>query len=234
MGYAFFDVDTQLDFMCQHGKLYVKDSEIIKPNISKLTKYGYENKIKILGSCDRHFGTSEYKLAETELDINGGLFPVHCKDNTMGCEKIQESKITQYVNEDLYKGFLTYIESQSIYAEDTLKILSKTTDQVIFEKQSYNVFWDESNPGGNQNIDFCLKYLDIDTFFVYGVATEYCVLAVVLGLLKRKKKVWVIDDCIYHITEEGKQNAILEMMKAGALFIKTDSVINLINRDFNR
>jgi len=221
---AFFDVDTLVDFMTKNGKLYIKDSEKIIPNISKLTKYGYENNIKILGCGDRHFGDTAHKEAEIELDVNGGPFPMHCEDDTNGCSKIEESTTPEYS---------IHIDSEDMYSEELLKILLDAACQITFEKQSYNVFWDETNPGGNQNIDFCLKYLDIDTFFVYGVATEYCVLAAVLGLLKRGKKVWVIDDCIYHITEEGKQNALFEMMKAGALFIRTDSVINLINRDFN-
>ncbi len=220
---AMFDVDTQLDFMCPYGKLYIKDSEKIKPNIAKLTRYAYEKKIKVLGSGDRHFGTPKYKDSETELNVNGGIFPMHCEDNTLGYGKIRESKVKQY---------LVYIES-NVYDDDTLKILLNTANQIIFEKQSYNVFWNESNPGGNQNIDFSLNHLDIDTFFVYGVATEYCVLSAVLGLIKYGKKVWVIDDCIYHITEEGKYNAFMEMMKAGALFIKTDSVINMLERELN-
>ncbi len=224
MKVAMFDVDTQLDFMCPHGKLYIKDSEKIKPNITKLTTYAYEKKIKILGSVDRHFGTPEYKDSETELTINGGPFIIHCEDDTMGCEKIKESKIEQYS---------AYIESGDIYDEETLKTLLDHANQIIFEKQSYNVFWDESNPGGNQNIDFVLNYLDIDTFFVYGVATEYCVLAAVLGLLKRGKKVWVIDDCIYHITEDGKYNALIDMMKAGAYFIKTAIIPGFIERNLS-
>lgn len=231
MKVAMFDTDTQLDFMCPHGKLYIKDSEKIKPNIAKLTTYACEKKIKILGSGDRHFGTSEYKDAEVELDINGGPFIIHCEDDTMGCEKIKESKIEQY--SAICDDNTLYIES-GICDEETLKILLDHADQIIFEKQSYNVFWDESNPGGNRNIDFSLNHLDINTFFSYGVATEYCLLAVVLGLLKRKKKVYVIDDAIYHITEEGKHNALLEMMKAGALFIKTDSVINMLDKDYSK
>lgn len=223
MRYVFFDVDMLIDFLTKTGKLYIKDSEQIIPNVKKLVRYATEKDIKILGCGDRHFGTSQYKLAETELDINGGPFPMHCEDDTYGASKIPEAQVPQDI---------VYIESQDIYDESTLHVLFNTAKQIIFEKQSYNVFWDENNPGGNQNIDFALNhhFHDIDTFFVYGVATEYCVLAAVLGLLKRKKKVWVIDDCIYHITEDGKYNALIEMMKAGAYFIKTDGVINMLNK----
>lgn len=230
MKYAFFNVDTLIDFLTKTGKLYIKDSETIIPNIVKLTKYAYESKIKILGSADRHFGDSAHKEAEVELDINGGPFPMHCEDDTRGASQIKESEVLHY-DVSGHTG-ITYIESDDIYDEDVLQALSKA-DQIIFEKQSYNVFWDESNPGGNQNIDFVLNYLDIDTFFVYGVATEYCVLAVVLGLLKRGKKVWVIDDCIYHITEDGKYNALIDMMKAGAYFIKTASIPGFIERNLS-
>ena len=38
----FWDVDTQMDFIDPHGKLYVPNVETIKPNLEKLTKLGIE------------------------------------------------------------------------------------------------------------------------------------------------------------------------------------------------
>ncbi|RME54715.1 isochorismatase family protein [Candidatus Woesearchaeota archaeon] len=47
---VFFDIDTQFDFMEPTGKLYVKNSELIRPNLSDLTQHAYLNNIKVIGS----------------------------------------------------------------------------------------------------------------------------------------------------------------------------------------
>ncbi|MEK6827242.1 MAG: cysteine hydrolase family protein, partial [Nanoarchaeota archaeon] len=143
----FYDVDTQNDFMNKTGALYVPNAELIKPNLKLLTDFARKNKILIIGSVDRHFGTEEYKEREGELAKWGGPFPDHCMNGTFGQEKILETNQENYQN-------------------------------LFFEKQSYDVF---TNP----TISAFLKESKIKESIVYGVATDYCVKAAVLGMQQK-------------------------------------------------
>ena len=97
--------------------------------------------------------------------------------------------------------------------------LSQVTEpQVIFEKQSLDVF---SNP----NFVPFLQQQGWQDYYVFGVATDYCVLAAVLGLLKRGYRVKLITDAIAGVSPENSQKALAEMQKAGAEMVCTNEVI---------
>ena len=49
---AFFDIDTQIDFMLPQGKLYVPGAEAIIPNLSRLMACAREHAIP--GSVEIH------------------------------------------------------------------------------------------------------------------------------------------------------------------------------------
>jgi nicotinamidase/pyrazinamidase len=181
----FFNVDTQKDFMNKDGALYVPNAESIKPNLKKLTKFAADNKIPIIASIDIHYGTDKYKKVETELKRNGGPFPDHCMEGTVGCQPIKETFPLDM--------FTTYIT-----------------------KQSYDVF---SNP----IIKDALK--GIKEAIVYGVATDYCVKAAVLGMLKMGIKVIVVADAIMGVDKKTTFEAIQEMINKGVIFKTTKEVI---------
>ncbi|MFH1308198.1 MAG: isochorismatase family cysteine hydrolase [archaeon] len=181
----FYDVDTQNDFMNKDGALYVPDAELIKPNLKLLTDYAIKNKIPILGSVDRHFGTEEYKEKELELARWKGPFPDHCMAGTYGQEKITETR---------------------------------TEQGIYFEKQSYDIF---TNP------EFArfLKEKQVTKALVYGVATDYCVKAAVLGMLARKIKCYVVEDAIKGVFPESTNQSLEDMAQAGAIFVKTKNIL---------
>jgi nicotinamidase-related amidase len=56
---------------------------------------------------------------------------------------------------------------------------------------------------------------------VFGVVTEYCVLASALALCRRGFKVDVVVDAIEPLTEEGGRKALEEMAAAGVRAITT-------------
>lgn len=56
-------------------------------------------------------------------------------------------------------------------------------------------------------------------YIVFGVATEYCVKEVVLGMLKRNIQVYVVMDAIKGVAKETTEEALCEMIRAGAKFI---------------
>jgi nicotinamidase/pyrazinamidase len=76
----------------------------------------------------------------------------------------------------------------------------------------------------NVNVDAILASLGEPRFVVFGVATEYCVLADVLALRKRNFPVALVLDAIKPITAEGGRKAIEEMVAAEVQLVTTTEV----------
>ncbi len=89
--------------------------------------------------------------------------------------------------------------------------------QLIVEKPVYDFT-------SNVNFDAILASLGQPRFVVFGVATEYCVLADVLALRKRSLPVALVRDAIKPISDEGGQKAIEEMVAAGVQLVTTAAV----------
>ncbi|TAM84691.1 MAG: cysteine hydrolase [Acidobacteria bacterium] len=80
---AFFDVDTQIDFMEPVGKLYVPHAEDIVPNLVKLMAHAREKNIPVISTADAHAPDDpEFKL-----------WPPHCVAGTPGQQHIQETSL---------------------------------------------------------------------------------------------------------------------------------------------
>lgn len=203
-GIVFYDVDTQNDFMRQSGNLYVPNAESIIPNIGKLTKYARHQGMVISGSVDKH---SEI---DAELKRNGGPFPDHCMGGTSGQEKIAETQPISPV----------YIPNEKTEL-NKLEELIGPGREIFLEKQHYDVF---TNP----NTEKVLK--NAHTIVVYGVATDYCVKAAVLGFRDLEITTFVVEDAIAGVTEEGSRKAIEEMRGAGAILVKTEDILEGICR----
>ena len=80
---AFFDVDTQIDFMDPHGSLYVKGSEDIRPRLRQLMAYAAAHHIPILSSADAH----------PPDDPSFAQWPPHCVVGTAGQQRIPETRL---------------------------------------------------------------------------------------------------------------------------------------------
>ncbi len=228
----FFDVDTQNDFMNKDGALYVPDAELIKPNLKKLTDFVRGTFIPIFGSMDKHFGTPEYKEREEELARNGGPFPDHCMVGTTGQEKISETALESHYDKwaDLHTGpfFVANDPKPEIYDErckiNVIGFLrDKAKSGMYFEKQSFDVF---TNPA----TELILKKIKANQAVVYGVATDYCVKAAVLGMQKRGIQTLVVKDAIkaVNVNPGDGEKAIEEMEGAGAKFVTVKQVLEEI------
>ncbi len=57
------------------------------------------------------------------------------------------------------------------------------------------------------------------------MATDYCVKAAVLGLLKCGYNVSLVTDATKAITKEGEEKSLYEMQNAGAVFTTTKEVV---------
>jgi nicotinamidase/pyrazinamidase len=142
--------------------------------------------------------------AHTVDDPEFKLFPHHCVKGASGNQKIEASTcknniIIENVEQDITESMLGH-------------------EQIIIEKQSHDIF-------DNTNIDKIIIQLNASDYVVFGVATDYCVKAAVLGFLKRDYSVSLVTDVVKAITKEGGEKALEEMKDAGAVFTTTEDII---------
>lgn len=209
---VFVDVDIQRDFCDETGALYVKGS----PNqrFRELTRYAVEQGIPILGSVDSHawdaweFASSGRKGPSGEQPN----FPDHCVKGTPGWLKVDGTLPPRFrfipnVHFDLTQGATLWLDG--ILRE----IKSGQTQGVYFEKEVYSLF---ANELAERFLAEMVKLCGAPPrFFVYGVATDYCIKAAALGLATRGYKTTLVTDAIAGITPEGVEAAHREMTAAG-------------------
>src|ERR1700722_9022964 len=79
---AFFDVDTQVDFMRPTGRLYVPDAGQIVPNLQRLMDWARRNDVPVISSADAHAPDDpEFKIWQP-----------HCIIGTPGQRRIPETQ----------------------------------------------------------------------------------------------------------------------------------------------
>lgn len=196
----FVDIDTQFDFMCPEGKLYVPGAEGIKPDIKRLIDLANKNGIPIISSIDVHIPD----------DPEFRDFPPHCIVNTTGVLKIKET--------------ITDREKVLIRPEEKLKETCQTLEgkQIIIEKNTFDIF-------SNKNTKMVLRLLKAKSCVVFGVATEYCVKTAVIGLLHEGWTVYLVEDAIRPVSAIESQMAIERMKKMGAQLVSTDQIIHQLS-----
>ena len=93
---------------------------------------------------------------------------------------------------------------------------------LTIQKQSYDVF---RHPYIDQILE--LYTIDHPTFVVYGVATDYCVKAAVLGLLSRSQNVVIVVDAIRAVDSSREADEITGLVTRGATLALTDVVCDV-------
>ncbi|MGD2174447.1 MAG: isochorismatase family cysteine hydrolase [Candidatus Brocadiaceae bacterium] len=195
---AFWDVDTQHDFMDEDGKLAVPGAEQIVPNLRELTRYAVEHGIPIIASADAH------EPGDPEFD----QFGEHCVAGTPGQRKIEAT---------VAPG--SQVTETGILPEQLNALLTGDLPQVVIEKEDLDVFTEPV-------ADKVLSALRPRQVYVYGVATEYCVLKTVLGLRERGYDVGVVRDAIRGIEDEAAGEALERMEAVGAGMIETAALLS--------
>ena len=190
---VFFDVDTQVDFMCPTGRLYVPGAEQIVPNLQRLMNWARENEVPVISSADAH----------SPDDPEFKIWPPHCLLGTPGQRRIPETRFPAPVVISCRPG--------------VFQPPARWVGQFIVEKPTYSV---EDNP----NFNAILQALGSRRAVVFGVVTEYCVLASALALRRRGFEVDVVVDAIKPLTEEGGSKALAEMAAAGVRMVTTAEV----------
>lgn len=105
---AFFDVDTQLDFLYPAGALYVPGAERIVKTLTELTEFAAANQIQIISTADAH----------SEDDPEFKTWKPHCVVGTTGQQKAAGTLLKQQIiladPEDAKDAGQIVVQKQSI------------------------------------------------------------------------------------------------------------------------
>jgi nicotinamidase/pyrazinamidase len=196
---TFVDVDTQRDFLLPQGALYVLGSVELLPALRCLTSIAQKIDATVVASADAHAPD------DPEFVPNGGSFPPHCVTGTPGQQKVSETIVPGAV----------VVAPEGFSSQDE-RDCARAARAVVLEKRTFDLF---SNPAASEMVEAG------DCAVAYGVATEYCVRAAVLGLLSRGIRVQLVTDAVRGIDEEGVRRAVKEMRTAGATLTTTEAIL---------
>ena len=197
-------IDLQNDF-CKGGALEVKEGDsVISVANSLLKKFKNEDAL-IVATKDWHpithksfASNSSGKIGEvgTLNDLPQVWWPNHCIQNTFGSEFHPELD-SDLIDKTIFKG----------------------TDKEI---DSYSGFFDNGKLKKTE-LDSILKANNIDTLYIMGLATDYCVKFSVLDALELGYKVYLIEDGCrgVNLTPTDSFEAIKEMESRGAIITKS-------------
>lgn len=197
----FMDIDTQHDFIDKKGKLYVRGSEKMMPNINKLTRFAEKNNILIFSSQDTH----------TKDDPEFKDFGPHCVEGTPGHKKLKTTILKNH----------KVITHKKVYSLQELRSITRNFDQIIWQKDALNLFM-------NPNIITLIETVFADKVYIYGVVTEYCIKIAVEGLLKMGFPVVVIEDAIKEISPEEKKRLFTHWKRIGVEITTTAAALKSI------
>lgn len=136
--------------------------------------------------------------AHSENDPEFQVWPRHCVAGTLGQQK----------------AALTLLPKRVVIPNRECDLPIEGVEQVIVEKQTVDVFLAE-------NLARVIERLKPESFVVYGVVTEICVLSAVRGLVKYGKPVTVVADAIRSLSARASEEAIAEMRDLGATIVPT-------------
>ena len=180
---ALLVVDVQNDF-CPGGALAVPEGDKVVSPLNDYLQLFQKNKWPIFASRDWHPEVMKH------FKEYGGLWPVHCVQNTKGAEFHLHLRLPV-----------------------STVILSKGMNP---EEHGYSAF--EAEDSGKKTFEKLLRELGIQELWVGGLATDYCVKSSVLDACKSGFKVKLLTDAIrgVNLTPDDSKRAIEEMRDQGA------------------
>lgn len=179
-------VDCQYDFIngslaCEHGE----------EAVDNIIKFINNNKnYYVCYSCDWHI------VANRSFKENGGIWPVHCVQNTQGA--------------NLHRKFYEDIENNEQLPSGESNIFYKGIDNDIEEYSAVNA----------KNIERkSIKEKINGNVIVCGIASEYCVKETVKELLKEGFKVALYEDGVAYVNENEHKKTLEELKSLGVEII---------------
>jgi nicotinamidase/pyrazinamidase len=199
-----WDVDTQVDFMLPEGKLYVPGAEQTAPAMARLVAAAREAGIVHVASADDH------ELTDPEISDDPdyrNTYPPHCLRGTPGAEKVPETR----QSDPLPLALLPFPPGLIPGIVDGRR-------EILLLKKNFNVF---TNP----NTEALLDALDPDEVVVFGVATDVCDDAAILGFLLRGRRVVFVEDAARGLDEERVEAVTKVWRERGVEFANADDVV---------
>ena len=200
----FWDVDTQVDFMEPSGKLYVPGARDVAPALERLVDAARAAGVGHVASADDH------ELTDPEISESPDLrntFPPHCLRGTHGAEKILETKQRDPLPLSLVP-----------FPPGLIPRLVAGRREILLLKKNFNVF---TNP----NTEPLLDALDPEEVVVFGVATDVCDDAAILGFLLRGRRVRFVEDAASGLDEARVAACTAVWRERGVEFSSAEEVI---------
>jgi nicotinamidase/pyrazinamidase len=203
-GVVLWDVDTQVDFMLPHGKLYVPGAEETAPAMQRLVAAAGAAGIPHVASADDHELTDP-EIADEPDWLN--TYPPHCLRGTRGALKVDETE----QDDPLPIGGVPY-------PPGLVAGLIEGRRELLLLKKSFDVF---TNP----NAEAVLNALDPDEVVVFGVATDVCDDATIRGLLARGRSVCFVEDAARGLDDARTAACVASWRERGVRLSTADEVV---------
>ena len=203
-GVLLWDVDTQVDFVHADGKLAVPEAEAAVPAMALLVRWAEEHGVTHLATADDH------ELTDPEIADDpdyAATYPPHCLRGTPGAAKIPET-----AQRDPLPLSLTP------YPPGLLPQLVDGRRELLLLKKSFNAF---SNP----NLEPLLAALAPDEVILFGVATDVCNHAAVMGLLARGYAVAFVEDASRGLQPDAVARSFDQWRAGGVRFTTAAEVV---------
>lgn len=186
-------VDMLYDFIdgsmaCLGAKEAVRQAASFIDKLTVSAETAGEN--DIYGQYPILFVCDRHPAGHCSFQGSGGQWPDHCVEGTRG--SAVHEMLAPYMSEEFvfYKG----------------------CDK---DKEQYSGYEGLNKAG--QSVGEILDILDIDTVYLCGIATEFCVKATAMDLKSAGKEVILLKDALAYVSEEGHGKALTEMKKSGIL-----------------
>lgn len=139
-----------------------------------------------------------HPLNHCSFEKQQGPWPPHCVQNTPGAELSPQ---------------LRFVKPMTLLAKGTQA-----------NKEEYSGF--EAKDEQSRTLDEVLKKADVETVYVAGLATDYCVLNTVKDARKLGYNVYVVEDAVaaVNVEPEDERKALEDMKHQGAKMIRSEAV----------
>jgi nicotinamidase/pyrazinamidase len=199
-----WDVDTQIDFVLPDGKLAVPGAAAAVPAMARLVEWARARDVVHVASADDH------ELTDPELSATPDFqstYPPHCLRGTRGAQKIPETEQADPLP-----------LSHTAYPPGLLRDLVAGRREILLLKKSFDVF---TNPSA----DALVELLDPSEVIVFGVATDVCDHAAIVGLLRRGRRVAFVEDAARGLDETSTRACLSQWRDAGVRFTSSHAVV---------
>ncbi len=185
------DIDTQRDFFIPGRNTCIRNHRRVLANVRRMMAWARRNGVRIISICEVHTDAN-YDYGQVERRATG----------TDGRKKIRYTLLNNRMS--------FAAEGSTDLPEDLLQRYG----QIILHKRCVDPF-DEPR------IERLLSEVRADNFVLIGAGAEDAVKATALGLLQRRRKVYIVVDAVGSFDRQKAELALRKVSAKGAKLIET-------------